>query len=205
MGRYSQAYDNDSQVLKRLGKIQIVIINNSQQVTDLLKSILEEIGFTNLFVVNNAFNAVQTLKRLRAHMIIIDSELTVPKKENILDNNIIDENDMQTLNGCDFVRRMRQSPLSPSPLVPIIMLTDVNNTEQQKKALDIGANEVVTHPLEAKKLFASMIRIIDKPRPFITAKTYKGPCRRLEDKGPPEGMEDRRKSEIRIIRYNEAV
>ncbi|MGE3714420.1 MAG: hypothetical protein AB7F82_07865, partial [Alphaproteobacteria bacterium] len=114
-------------------------------------------------------------------------------------------NDTQSVSGCEFVRRLRRSPNSPNPFIPIIMLADINENSLKEDARDSGVNELAVHPLEAKALFSNMLKVIDKPRIFITADTYRGPCRRLEQKGPPEGTHERRIKDIRIIRYNEAI
>ncbi|MGE3714659.1 MAG: hypothetical protein AB7F82_09075, partial [Alphaproteobacteria bacterium] len=97
MGRYTIVLDSNAELMRRLKKINICVINNSEHVTDLLKKLLNEVGFTSLHIYNNAFNAIQHLKKHKMHMLIIDSALTVPTKNNIMDNKMIDANDTQSV------------------------------------------------------------------------------------------------------------
>jgi DNA-binding response OmpR family regulator len=68
------------------------------------------------------------------------------------------------------------------------------------KARDSGANEVLLRPINAEDFCEKLIALIDKPRAFITAPNYKGPCRRLQGKTPPPGFKERRIHEVKLIK-----
>jgi hypothetical protein len=63
-------------------------------------------------------------------------------------------------------------------------------------------NEILLKPLEARSFCERIIELIDNPRIYITADTYKGPCRRRKAGVSPTGTE-RRTREIRLVRADE--
>lgn len=92
---------------------------------------------------------------------------------------IVDLN-MTPVDGLDFTRMVRTSPDSPSPYLPIIMMTGHTERSKVMAARDAGINELVAKPISAKTLLARIVSVIDRPRSFVKTKSYTGPCRRRE-------------------------
>lgn len=192
-------YTAPSAYADRLRKIEILISNNSEQVTELLRSMLHEIGFRKMHIAHNSYETVQLLRKHDPKLLITDADLTITQSA---DGLVDDSVKASGLCGYEFVRRLRHSAKSPAPFIPIIMLApEEDESADTFKARDAGVNELATHPLEAKKLFDKMMQIIDYPRIFVTASSYRGPCRRIEDRGAPDGQDERRKFSVQIIQY----
>ncbi len=182
-------------------KVNALIIDNNKEITDLLKEIMTRLGFGQIIVANNAYDGTKAFLANPIHIIILDWHLKTHSAQNRTKINVpIQVAD--ALNGNDLVGRIRRSPKSPNPFVPVIMFTDPMNKKQFIAARDMGVNEIITKPLSVQALCDRMIHMIDSPRPYVTADSFKGPCRRHK-KGPPPQKENR-KTETRIIRYDES-
>lgn len=187
----------------KLEKIHILLLDSSTQVTALFKNMLMELGFSNIFVANNGFQGVQILREIKINLIITDWELKLPQSEAGAPDNVISHKDILPLSGVDFVKRLRQSPSSPNPYIPVIMFADTVEKMHVVTARDSGVNEICLKPLSAEELCHRIMAVIEKPRIFITADTYKGPCRRRKAANLPVDQKERRTREVRIIRNNE--
>ncbi len=201
---YNALKNLSSNAVIRVKTVNILIINNSEQVTALVSKMLAEFGFTSTYVAHTPSSAVQILRDIRINLVIADAELKALATSTENEVKALSGEEMLKLSGFDFVSRLRHSPHSPNPYIPVIMMADVLEAEQLQKARDAGVNEVLPKPLNAPDLCERLTAVIDSPRMFITADTYKGPCRRKERKEmPPE--QDRRKTEVRVIRHNEST
>ena len=188
--------------LEQLGKIKILIMDSSNDAIDLIKDIFLELGFTNIIIANDGFQGVQIIKDEPVHLIFTDRELKViwniSNSKSVSDTKI---GDILPLTGVQFTQRLRQSTHSPNPYVPVIMMIDDATGRQVLEARDSGVNEVITRPVNAEDFCGRIISIIDHPRIFITADSYKGPCRRRKDQPLPESMKERRMKKIRIKKH----
>ncbi len=88
---------------------------------------------------------------------------------------------MEPMSGIELVRRLRDEKTSPSPFVPIIMLTGHSEQHRVAEARDAGANEFLAKPVSAQALYDHIASIIGRPRPFVRAEGYFGPDRRRHD------------------------
>ena len=82
------------------------------------------------------------------------------------------------MDGVEFTRQVRRSPVSPDPFLPIIMITGHSERTRVEEARDAGVTEFVAKPLTARALLARIEAVIFRPRPFIRSRTYFGPDRR---------------------------
>ena len=57
---------------------------------------------------------------------------------------------MQPLDGIDFVRLLRNSPDSPNPMAPVIMITGHSTLRRVHEARDVGVNEFLSKPVTAR-------------------------------------------------------
>jgi two-component system, chemotaxis family, chemotaxis protein CheY len=196
----------EAKSVDKLARIQVLLMDGSAHVSELLREIFVKLGFNNVLVVNDGFEGIQAIKRQPIHLIFTDWELRV-RKRNPLDDGSQPpkEEDLLPLSGTEFVRRLRQSPKSPNPFVPIVMVVNQNSPEVYAAARDAGVNEIVSKPIKADELCKRITDLIDDKRHFITADTYKGPCRRRENKPLPAGKAERRIRQVRLIRRMEKV
>ncbi|HBI19597.1 MULTISPECIES: response regulator [unclassified Brevundimonas] len=100
-----------------------------------------------------------------------------------IDLAIVDFN-MFPLDGVAFTRLVRTSPDSPNVYLPIIMMTGHSERARVYEARDAGVNEFIVKPITAKAMLDRINAVILRPRAFIKAEGYVGPCRRRRD--PPD-------------------
>ena len=105
-----------------------------------------------------ANNGAEALRIMRAHQIdIIMTDLA-----------------MQPLDGLDFVRKLRNSPESPNPMAPVIMITGHSTQRRVTEAGDVGVNEFLSKPVTARGVLERIARVVDHPRPFVRSADYSG-------------------------------
>jgi CheY-like chemotaxis protein len=188
-------------VANKLDAVHVLIMDSSQQVTDLFKTMLHDLGFTNVFAAHNSVQGLAMMRDAKINLIITDWALS---QHNVAPQSTDASNPVQELSGIEFVKRLRYSNSVSNAVIPVIMLADAMEKLQVLAARDAGVNEICVKPLSAEKLCSRIIAVIDKPRIFITADSYRGPCRRRRaatDK--PE--QERRTHEIRIIKHQESI
>ncbi|MBI1275612.1 response regulator [bacterium] len=180
----------------RLGKIQVLVMDSSETITELFKDILQTLGFSKIYIAHDGQKGAELLKTMRIDLIITDWELRISRNVHNGQSQLV------SINGVNFVRSIRFSGKFPLLCVPVIMLMDEVTGKKVEGARDSGVNEIVVKPLNAEELCSRIMAVIDHPRHFVTAMTYKGPCRRRKKNTVPV-QEDRRKTEVRIIKYDE--
>ena len=198
MPKPTLSVNNQSLFERRIAGVQVLIVISSARAGDLIKRLFENLGFQNLHLAHDATEAVQFLKNLHVHLIVTDADLQLSSK---VTPTTVSDNILQ-LSGIHFVERLRRASTSPAPFIPILMLMDQAYKKSIFAARDAGVNEIVLKPLEARNFCERIIQMIDTPRPYVTANTYRGPCRRRKG-GPPPGTQERRVREVRLIRCSE--
>lgn len=192
--------------VSKLARIQVMVLDGSANAADLLREVFVKLGFTNIHVVNDGYEGIQAMKRMPVHLIFTDWELRVRKRRVLPDGQEApaDDKDLLPLSGAEFVKRLRQSPRSPNPFVPIVMVVNEQDEDKISSARDAGVNEIVTKPLDVAALCERIKALVDDTRFFVTAENYKGPCRRQETKPLPAGIPiERRKRQVRLVRRRE--
>jgi two-component system chemotaxis response regulator CheY len=94
--------------------------------------------------------------------------------------------------GVEFLKKLRHETNSPSPFVPVIMLTAHSEKARVEAARDAGATEFCTKPVTAAEMFRKVAAVIDHPRHFVRSDTYFGPDRRRREDPNFQGSERRR-------------
>src|SRR5471030_1745893 len=119
----------------------------------LLTEILRAIGVRDVF---EATDGAEALKSLRVNQIdIIMTDLA-----------------MQPLDGIDFVRLLRNSPDSPNPMAPVIMITGHSTMKRVNEARDVGVTEFLSKPVTARGVLERLNRVVENPRPYIRTGEY---------------------------------
>jgi DNA-binding response OmpR family regulator len=85
---------------------------------------------------------------------------------------------MIPLNGIELVKMIRQSPLSPNKMVPVIMMTGYSALPRVAEARDTGVTEFLVKPFSANDLARRIAYVINKPRDFVETEDFFGPDRR---------------------------
>jgi two-component system chemotaxis response regulator CheY len=85
------------------------------------------------------------------------------------------------MNGIDFTRAVRELPDKSDCVVPIIMVTGYTERHRVEQARDAGINEILAKPVTPAALFQRIEEIVLRPRAFVRAPNYSGPCRRRRE------------------------
>lgn len=157
--------------LARLGHMQVAILDIDIPTAQLIRTTLSNIGITQTFMSRNSRDMMQILTE---------------KPIDIL----ITEWDSRPESGIDLTRYMRSAE-SPNRIIPIILTTSRADPADHRIAIDAGVNEIIVKPFTVRTMLVVITTIIDKPRNFIVAKNFVGPCRR-SNRPPPPGVEDKR-------------
>jgi two-component system chemotaxis response regulator CheY len=143
----------------RFDLLKILLVDDNHHMRVLLTEILRAIGVRHVF---EATDGAEALQLMRSHQIdIIMSDLA-----------------MQPLDGIDFVRLLRNSPDSPNPMAPVIMITGHSTMKRVNEARDVGVNEFLSKPVTARGVLERIGRVVENPRPFVRTSNYFGPDRR---------------------------
>lgn len=161
--------------MSSLESLHVLVVDDNAHMRSIVSTILKSAGFGNIKEAADGVSAFEHLRVSLVHIIIVDLN-------------------MSPIDGIEFTQMLRTAPDSPSPYIPIIMMT--GHTERRKvlAARDAGINEFVAKPISAKTLLDRLMAVIDRPRAFVRAKSYSGPCRRRGDSKAFEGPQ-RRKSD----------
>jgi two-component system, chemotaxis family, chemotaxis protein CheY len=142
-----------------LNKLSVLVVDDNAHMRSIIVTILDAAGFGQISQASDGGHALKVMQGAIPDIIIIDLN-------------------MLPVDGLEFTRTIRRAPNSPAPHVPIIMMTAHTEPSKIFAARDAGINELVAKPISAKTLLDRIIAVIDRPRAFVTTKSYTGPCRR---------------------------
>ncbi|MDP3173238.1 MAG: response regulator [Phenylobacterium sp.] len=139
--------------------LNILLVDDNHHMRVLLGEILRAIGVRHIHEANDGAEALQMLRGMPIDIVITDLA-------------------MQPLDGIDFMRLLRNSPESPNPMVPVIMITGHATQRRIYEARDAGVNEFLAKPLTARGVIERISQVVDHARPFVRTDDYFGPDRR---------------------------
>ncbi len=161
-----------------LKRIDILIADPDARIRSLVCDVLESCGFSNIMQTSNGEEALEKLQSKNVDLLITDWR-------------------MAPVNGIQLIDYLRTHKDSPSPYLPIIMLTGRAEHKDVSAARDIGVTEFLVKPFTAKALYERLIMVIENPRSFIISNEYLGPDRRRRTDIPPAGIERRKNPPIK--------
>jgi two-component system, chemotaxis family, chemotaxis protein CheY len=156
-----------------LSNLHVLVVDDNPHMRGIVVAILRGAGFTR---VKEAADGAHALEEMRTGVPDI----------------IVCDLNMDPIDGLEFTRMLRTAPDSPSPFVPVIMMTGHTERSKVTAARDAGANELVAKPISAKTLLERIVSVIDRPKPFVRSPHYTGPCRRRGPTSDYNGPKRRR-------------
>ena len=84
------------------------------------------------------------------------------------------------LDGLEILRKIRQSPDSPDPSIPIIFVSANTQQRQVCEARDMGTTEFLAKPPSSLLLYRRILSVLEQDRAFIRTAEYTGPDRRRQ-------------------------
>ncbi len=188
----------------RIDRIQVMVVVAGDRAANLIKAIFEQLGFPNLLIAHDADEAFEMMKEVIVDLVVSDAEIKASPLFNDGDDKDDTKIDRPNISGIHLIRHLRHASDSPNPFVPVIMMVNQATEASIIAARDVGTNEILLKPINAAGFCQRLISIIDMPRLFVTAESYKGPDRRRKTIGLPEGItKERRLREIRLFRCDE--
>jgi CheY-like chemotaxis protein len=155
-----------------LAKLKVLVVDDNQHMTSIVKTILRGFGVKDSFEAHNADDALDLLRSQPVDLIVLDYA-------------------MDPLDGPQLARMIRTGPESSHTFAPIIMLTAYAEKSKVEAARDAGVTEFCAKPVSAAELYRKVRVAINAPRSFIRTPLYFGPDRRRRDDVSYDGKERR--------------
>ena len=95
---------------------------------------------------------------------------------------------------CDalaLLKRIRQDKKSPTPFLPVIVMSAFTELGQVAAARDAGANAFLAKPVSARDIYGHLAAVVEFARPFVRGNEFVGPDRRRVRKKAHVGAERR--------------
>ena len=143
-----------------LSKLRILVVDDSRQTRILLRDILKTMGISSIYEVADGSKAMEMIKMQSVDIIIVDQY-------------------MKPVTGIEFLHWLRQSPESPNPFTPVVMITGDSTRAITPAARDAGVSAFVAKPMSVHNFINKLMFVLRDSRKFIKAKTYAGPDRRF--------------------------
>src|SRR5277367_6886018 len=143
----------------RFELLKILLVDDNHHMRVLLTEILRAIGVRQGFEANDGAEALQIMRTQQIDIIMSDLA-------------------MQPLDGIEFVRLLRNSPDSPNPMAPVIMITGHSTQRRVTEARDVGVNEFLSKPVTARGVLERIGQVVENPRAYVRTADYFGPDRR---------------------------
>ncbi|HZW16425.1 MAG TPA: response regulator [Brevundimonas sp.] len=142
-----------------LAALQILLVDDNPHMRTIASAVLKSAGIRKVLEASDGGAGLQMLRQHAVDLAIVDYK-------------------MFPLDGVEFTRLVRNSPDSPNPYLPIIMMTGHSGKERVYAARDSGVTEFLVKPITAKAVLDRIHSVIWKPRPFVKTEGYFGPDRR---------------------------
>ncbi len=142
-----------------LSSVSVLVIDDSQSMRELLKTILRELGVGKIVQATDGADGIVALRDHKPDLVFVDWM-------------------MSPLDGYDFVKLVRTAPDSPNRTIPIVMLTGHTEIQRVRAARDVGVTEFLAKPVSARSVAQRIESIIHRDRPFVQTKSFFGPDRR---------------------------
>ncbi len=153
--------DGGDAVSKALSSVTVLMIDDEPMMTEVTQTYLEEAGYRHFVAVNDPREALATALACKPGLILLD--LMMPG-----------------ISGFELLRQFRAH--EPLRYTPIIVLTAASEPKSKLRALELGATEFLSKPVDASEL---AIRV----RNSLAFKVYQD---RLANDDPLTGLPNRR-------------
>src|SRR5262245_5564351 len=151
------------QIEKLIERLGILVVDNSQYMRKLTRSMLMNIGVRSVYEASDGVAALDVIRSANPDVLIIDWEVPV-------------------LTGPQVTRIVRSPGVFPKPDLPIIMLTACAQRAHVAAAMRLGVHEFLVKPTSPKALRDRLLSILIKPRPMVRiGKLYVPQPRRYSD------------------------
>jgi two-component system chemotaxis response regulator CheY len=134
-------------------------VDDNVHMLNIVKTILRGFGAVHVFEAKATDEAIYRLRHDSVDIVVLDY--------------LMGDED-----GVAFLKKLRHEADSPSPFVPVIMLTAHSERARVEAARDAGVSEFCTKPVTPAEMIRKVAAVIDHPRHFVRSAAYFGPDRR---------------------------
>ena len=143
----------------KFGRLKTLIVEGRRLERMLLRTVLQAVGVQRIHEASDSNSGFARILECKPDIILTDLSI-------------------ERMDGIELARKIRRSPDTPDPFVPIVMLTDYTALTRIEAARDAGVTEFLAKPVTAQGLLQRLNNIVDRPRPFIRCDAFFGPDRR---------------------------
>jgi len=148
-------------------------VDDNVHMLNIVKTILRGFGAVHVFEAKSGEEAIHRLRNDAIDIVVLDYL-------------------MDDLDGIALLKKLRNETESPSPFVPVIMLTAHSEKARVEAARDAGVTEFCAKPVTAAEMIRKVAAVIDHPRQFVRSPAYFGPDRRRRAEPGYTGPERRK-------------
>ena len=153
-------------------QISLLIADPSKYMRSLLVGLARSFGFRTINEAADGQSAINLMRERHIDIIVIDGP-------------------MMPMDGYEFTKHIRNSPETPNPFLPVIMVSAHTELTQVKQARDVGVTEFLAKPISAKTMLVRFCSVIDNQRAFVRSSKFIGPDRRRHTDQAFQGQERR--------------
>lgn len=153
-------------------EITVLIVDSQPAIVELIKDVMQAFGVQRVITRTDGKSGLRAFETEAPDIMIVDWDLS-------------------SIDGLAFTKAVRQS--KSNPYTPIIFMTAFSSAKRVFSARDSGITEFLKKPFTADSLYKRIEAIIERPRMFVRAPDFFGPCRRRRQNVKFEGA-DRRDS-----------
>lgn len=113
------------------GEALIMMVDDEDLIIELTQMFLQEAGYKRFVCTSESPAAIALMQRERPHVVLLDVN-------------------MPTMSGFEVLERMRADPALRH--VAVVMLTAADDPAMKRKALELGASDVLRKPLDESEL-----------------------------------------------------
>ena len=155
-----------------LSGLTFLVVDDNRDVRSMLREFLRCFGAKKFLEADEGADALAIIDHKSVDIVITNWE-------------------MRPIDGLELVRLIRRQPTAEKRTLPVIMVSGHSTAANVRLARDQGVTEFLTKPISASELYKRVEEVILRPRPFVRAPKYIGPCRHRHDKSSYEGPKRR--------------
>jgi len=136
-------------------KVSVLVAEDNPAISSMYRHILEELEFGKITMTSDGDRAFEAFCELKPDLILSDWE-------------------MEPTTGMEFLRKVRNSDVSPDPMIPFIFITGYAAESKIKEATCSGMTAFIVKPFTVDKLAEKLEDIINNPSDFVISDEFKG-------------------------------
>lgn len=142
-----------------LTSLSVLIIDDQPFFRTLMSEVLRNLGVLRVLVAVDGATGLSAFEQHQPDVVITDWV-------------------MPNVDGIEFTQRIRNHTIESRRQVPIILVTANSDRAKIEQARKSGIDEFIFKPVSTRAVVDRLTEVIERPRPFLTTRTYIGPCRR---------------------------